>query len=256
MKRITVLVLLGMLSMLILPQAVFAADAGPCAENNAVNRFKGFGKVTAATVMAGAEAKLENQALNICTSASDDDRSNHLWVAVDANDNFGFDLVQAGLIHCKDPVNLNCNNYGTHEFWTWGRSHLASGCSGFSDVAPVNKYLGAFPSSSTTYTVVRTAQEWDVWVNGVEEQDVPLASICWTGRRALYTGESWDSGDAIGGLVDNKFRLWNALYEQNGGGVWSNTNWGTGAVCNLNSLARYKCNAPNGTSLDLWTVQP
>lgn len=257
LKRRFTFILVALVLQMLLPMVVAAADTGTCSEGSAVNRFRGHGHVLGSNVMAGAEAKIENQALNICTSGSDNDRSNHVWVAVDDNGGNSNDLVQAGMLHCIDPSNVNCNNYGTHEFWTWGRSHLASGCSGFSDVAPVNKYLGAFPATSATFSVVKTATQWQIWVNGGVQQTVSLASICWSPHRAVYVGESWDIADAIGGPVDNPVRLSSAIYEQSVGGAWSNVNWGTGAgPCNISSDARYKCTAPTTTSLDLWTVQP
>jgi hypothetical protein len=117
--------------------------------------------------------------------------------------------------------------------------------------------MGPFPSGNQTYTVVKTATQWQFKVNGTVQESIPSSSICWASKRATWTGESWDIRDAIGGPIDNPFHLSAALYEASVGGVWSNSNWGTGGICNLAPTdARYKCNAPTGTSMDLWTVQP
>jgi hypothetical protein len=253
--RAVLTVTLMALALSVFPSPVRAADTGTCAESSAVNRFKGFGKVLASA--AGAEAKLENQALNICTSATDNNRANHVFVAVDGNDSLANDLVQAGVMHCVNNSNPDCTNYGTHEFWAWGRSHLAAGCAGFSDVPPIQHAIAGFPGGTWAYTVLKTSSQWQVKVNGTVQETLSLGSICWTPKRALYTGESWDIRDAIGGPVDNPFHVSSAIYETSVGGVWSNVNWGTGSVCNLAPTdARYKCNAPTGTSMDLWTVQP
>jgi hypothetical protein len=234
------------------PAIVNAADTGTCAESAATNRWEGYLK--SLNSMAGAEGTIENQALNICTSSTDQYRANHMYVAVDDGGAHGWDIVQAGLVHCVDLQlpNATCNNYGTHEFWAWGRES----CPGLANVPPRPKYLGAFPSSSRTYTVVKTSAQWEVRVNGSVLQTVPLAAICWTPKRTEHTGESWDIRDAIGGPVGNPVRLSNAKFETTVGGVWSNMNWGTGAICNLTSDPRYSCSAPNGNAIDVWTVQP
>ncbi|MES2209822.1 MAG: hypothetical protein V4515_06515 [Chloroflexota bacterium] len=237
---------------LLVPVAVLAADTGTCAETNFVNRWEGFLKSLPS--MAGAEATLENQSLNICSSSTDGSRANHVYVALDDGGAHAFNIFQAGLVNCVDTFlpNASCNNNGTHEFWAWGRQS----CPGLADVAPNPKFMGAFPGSSRTYTVLKTSTQWQVKVSGTVTETLPLASICWAPKRTEHTGESWDIRDAIGGPVGNPFRLSNATYEASVGGAWSNMNWGTGGICNLSSDARYKCNAPTGTSIDLWTVQP
>jgi hypothetical protein len=237
------------------PMEVRAADTGSCAESASVNRFKGFAKVLAS--VAGAELVLENQSLNICSSASDGSRGNFIWPGIDPNDGHVWSIVQLGLGRCQFTNYADCNNYGTHQWWAWGRDHLSSGCTGFSDVAPSPRFMGAFPASSKTYTVVETATQWQFKVGGTVKEFIGTSSICWSPKRAMWTGESWDIADAIGGTAGNPFHVSGALYESTVGGAWSNSNWGTGNVCNLAPTdARYKCNAPTGTSMDLWTVQP
>ena len=107
------------------------------------------------------------------------------------------------------------------------------------------------------FDVVRTSQQWKVQINGVTQQTVPLASICWSKRRADWLGESWDRGDAIGGSSSNKFRVASAIYEASVGGVWTNESWTAANPCNNVTLDnRYKCDVVSGNSMDLWTVQP
>ena len=250
-------VALAVLAVGLIPTAAIAADTGNCAESNTMNRFEGRSKVLA--TMAGAEAILESQALNICTpNPTDNNRANHVFVGVDGNDGLDFDIVQMGMVNCQNNPNPDCGpGDGTHRFWAWGRDSDADGCATFSDVAPSPQLYGAFPGAPKAYTVVRTATQWQFKFDSITGQSIPVGFICWAPKRALFTGESWDIKDAIGGPIGNPYRLWSAKYEQNVGGVWSNTAWGAGDVCNVAPTdPRYKCNAINGTTLDLWTVQP
>jgi len=167
------------------------------------------------------------------------------------------DIIQVGIIKCIDGGNPQCDG-STDQFVAWGRSNTVSGCGTLSNVRPVPAKVGDFPGGSWKYTVFRNAQQWFFQINGQNVGPNPsLASICWAKKWAVWSGESWDRGDAIGGPVDNPFNISQAIYEATVGGVWSNANWGSGNVCNLApTLARYKCDAPTGTSLNLWTVQP
>lgn len=58
-----------------------AADTQNCLESSTVNRFAAWGRNSAN--VAGADATIENQALNYCSSSSDNDRGNQIWAAVD-----------------------------------------------------------------------------------------------------------------------------------------------------------------------------
>jgi len=206
--------------------------------------------------VAGAEAKLENQSLNICTSATDDNRSNAIWVGIDDNGGHKYDVIQVGIGKCKQSANPDCDAT-TNQWMAWGRSHTVSGCAGFMDVKPVPAFLGDFPGGTWPYTVVRTSQQWKVQINGVTQQTIPLSSICWSKRRADWLGESWDIGDAIGGSSSDKFRVSSAIYEGSVGGVWTSESWTLGNTCNnMNLDPRWKCNVVSGSALDLWTVQP
>lgn len=92
-------------------------------------------------------------------------------------------------------------------------------------------------------------------IAGSEHDDLPLGSICWTPTRAVWFGESWDSGDAIGGSAGNHVKLTSAHYEATVGGTWSSPSFNPGANCPLITLPKYKCVAQNGQAIDFWTVQ-
>ncbi|MBI3752408.1 MAG: hypothetical protein HY263_12210 [Chloroflexi bacterium] len=237
------------------PEIALAADIGPCANPNAQNSFLGYGKVLSGP--SGVEAVLENQALNICTSSTDNNRANHVWVAIDDNSSHSDDIIQVGLVHCVDNTNSDCTNFGTHEFWAWGRDPTAPGCGSLSHVLPIPRAITGFPAASYPYTVVKTSTQYQFKVNATVQETLLLTSICWTRNRVEWSGESWDPADAIGGTSGNPFHVSSAIYELATGGAWSNSNWGTGAVCNAAPThSWYHCNAPTSTSMDLWTVQP
>ena len=114
------------------------------------------------------------------------------------------------------------------------------------------------PGTTATYTTVRTASQWQFKQNGSVIGTVGLSSICWTPKRALWAGESWDRGDAIGGSSSNHVVVSSALYEATVGGIWGSPMFTIGTSgCTLSpTLARYKCNATSGQAVEFWTVQP
>lgn len=221
-----------------------------CLEATVQNRFAAWGKLAAN--VAGADARIQNETLNFCTSATDNDRGNQIWSAVDRNGTYTQTIVQTGLIQCSlsGPA---CDDT-LNEARAWGRNSAAPGCGGFITVEPVPIRLGD-PPGLQNYEVVRTAAEWRFIIGGVVHDTLPLGSICWTPSRAIWFGESWDSGDAIGGFAGNHVSLTNALYEPSVGGAWNSPSFNPGANCPIIDLAKYKCVAQNGQAIDFWTVQ-
>jgi hypothetical protein len=232
-----------------------ATHAVACSNATTVSRFAGQARVVTGPA-GGADATISDPVLDLCTGSGDLHSADHLWTAVDGNDNLGNDIVQDGVIRCAHDPNPSGTCDGSFRaFYTWGRSHLASGCSGFTDVAPVAKNFGLQPSGTPHYKVVHTSTQWQWWIAGSLVDSVPTSSVCWTGRRAVWAGESWDAGDAIGGSSLVKDTMAALEYESTVGGTWASPGLATGASCNVNSNASvYHCVAASSNSIQIWTV--
>lgn len=222
-----------------------------CQESSAHNRHRWAQKVPTAAPT-GARGTTESQTLSVCTSSSDDDRSNHAWVAVDDNGGDPFDLVQAGRITCEGSQ-AACT-LAQRKFWAWGRQNSEPGCSGLSDVAPIAQSLGTWSSGSDDFIVARSGGFWKVYIDGVFQNQVSEASICWAKKRALWSGETWDLGDAMGGSAGNKFALTQAAYQTTVGGSWLNPGFTPGNACQNSPDVEppFFCTTPASNSLSLW----
>lgn len=141
-----------------------------------------------------------------------------------------------------------------HYLTAWGRTSSTPGCSGFSNRAPANNFVGYWTSGSHTLTVRHTGNYWYHHVDGVQKSSVSEASICWTPRRALWFGESWDLGDAIGGSSTNKFTISSLMYTNTEGGAWNNTAFSASSTCNYqDGPAPFNCEVAGAQSISVWT---
>jgi hypothetical protein len=175
-----------------------------------------------------------------------------LWVAIDDNGGHKFDLVQAGRIACEGSQPA-CDQ-GQKKFWAWGRHPDGPGCTGFSEVPPIAQSVGTWSAGTDDFIVARSGGFFKVYVDGVFQNQVAEGSICWAKKRALWAGETWDRGDAMGGSAGNKFALTGAFYQTTIGGNWLNPGFGIGAQCvnNPDVEPPYFCVTPSTNSLSIW----
>ena len=249
-RGFAIAVAVGLITGLFVISPAFAADTAACAEPEKLANFKGFNKNENGA--AGIEAELENQTLGLCVGSGDNDKGSAVFVAI-SNASHPNGIAQVGLYKCVSPEPGCTGSIG--QFYAWGRHSSMAGCAGQSNVPPTANRVGGLPGGTWAYEVVRTANLWKFKINGVVVHDMPAATICWARERLGWIGESWDPGDAIGGASDNPFRISNALYQPGVGGQWLSPSWHVGAMCNVSTGAKYKCNAPNGQAFDLWTEQ-
>lgn len=196
---------------------------------------------------------MENQTLGLCTTAADDDNGSAVYVSIEEDGGHAYDIAQVGVYKCEYAIAMCTGSIG--QFYAWGRHNSQPGCSGFSNVEPLGTRVGGLPSGTWFFEVLRTSSAWKFSINGVVVESLPASTICWTRKRASWVGESWDTGDAIGGSAANPFALLGALYEPSVAGQWLSPSWSLGDMCNVSSAAKYKCNATNGQAFNLWTVQ-
>ena len=240
------------------PLDVYASHTGSCTKSSPSVNFASYPihPVPAATVV-GAEARLQNESLSVCTGASDDDKANWIWVAVGAaGGTYPRSIVQIGIGRCVAPnpqQNTGCD--GTmNVLRAWGRDSGAPGCAGFLNQDPWVVRIGE--PRANTYTVQKGGSSWQFVVGGSTLDTIPASNICWTGGTAFFFGESYDNGDAIGGFAGDPLSMTNALY-QKAGQSWQSPSFGVGGECPDRSPGppTYHCVTTNGQGIDFWTVQ-
>lgn len=238
------------------PSLATANHTAACSESTAVHRFRSKGSVPT-VAPTGVRGTTEGQTLDICTHATDDDRSNHVWVAIDDNGGHKHDLIQAGRIKCEGSQGA-CDQTN-RKFWAWGRNNSVSECNGFSNIPPIAQSLGPWTSGTDEFIVARDGTDWEVFIDGVLEVSLPQASICWTKKRALWAGETWDIGDAMGGMAGNKFALTGARCQTTLGGSWINPGFAVNGACSQTPPPPpsieppYFCVTPASDSMSIWS---
>jgi hypothetical protein len=160
-------------------------------------------------------------------------------------------IVQIGFANCRAA---NCAA-GQGIYGAWGRSSSSPGCSGFSNRAPAIKLLAGWPGGALDYKVYHLNNKYRWFVGTQEYSFSPFESdICWTPRVASFFGETWDTGDQLGGTSSSHLAstLVNFTNTENGGFVWAN--WSASASCNYDTnSAPFRCDLTSSRSLDLWT---
>jgi hypothetical protein len=197
--------------------------------------------------VASAEAKIESISPLLCTTAGDRVHGGFAWIGVGGSENCPECIYQMGTAKCVnlDSPSSGCN--GTFKmFYAWGRSHNYGGCP---DVLPFPISLGAAPSGSNTYSVVRTTTEIQFKLNGGTQTTIGNANICWTREDELYYDETYNRGDQLGGTVGDHQSYTNAIYEKTVGGSWFSPSFTT---C-PSTYGFYSCTRVNGQALDMWT---
>jgi hypothetical protein len=228
--------------------ALAAAANAPCQDVGAAHTFAG--AQTSHALVSGAEASISYFASLLCTStgtSTDDIRGTFTWVGVEIPGSGGA-IVQIGLGKCKEAPNPFCD--GTYKmFYAWGRP-AGGGCVART---PAPAFLGAAPTGTHTYTVVRTSTKVSFKLDGVEQTSIPIANVaCWTGTASAFVGEVWDRGDQLGGVVASHQQMRIALEEQAVGAAWASPGFSSCNTPNQNPSI-YKCSRVGARSLDLWT---
>jgi hypothetical protein len=228
------------------PSSALAAGNAACNTDVFYDHAGGFKHHAAA----GMEAKIDTFPPALCTTFSTDFSSGSLsYVSVEVSGSQG-SIVQVGLAKCY-TIDLACDG-SSRLFWAWGRwDDKGSSCT--DEVIPNVRSIGLAPTGIHTFTVVRTASQVNFKVDGVIKEHIPIADVsCWTGADATVSGETWDRGDQMGGLVGAHQHFTNIIYEATVGGSWTSPIFGT-CDTSTNTPAFYECSRPAGDKIDVWT---
>jgi hypothetical protein len=243
--------LVALAMILVNPIDVLAvAPNGPCGPTTLQSYYDGAdGVQTGHNGVAGASASISSYSSLLCTTASDNDKGSFTFVAVgNANAGSGYSVYQFGLAKCSDPDYIVCT--GSYRiFYAWGRE-LNDGNGACTEAKPSPRDLGAAPSGTHNYEVVRTSTLVKFILDGTTIHSIAASNIsCWTSTGMNYTGESWDTGDEIGGVVGVHQNLSGALYETSVGSSWTSPSF----VSCSGWPQQYDCLRVNGQRVEIWT---
>lgn len=203
----------------------------------------------------GASAVLENDYLNQCSPETHfpEYSGNFAYVNVVPTAGGFNNIVQIGVGNCRG-FGTGCAT-GMQYYWGWGRSPSAAGCAGKSNIEPYTNRISGWSSGPKTLTVVHRNNQWELQISGVVKKTVPESDICWTPGMAVFFGEAWDSGDAIGGTSADPFSFTQAKYTGVENGGWFSTSWGANSICNYEDWGGnpYDCDHPSSTTVNVWT---
>jgi hypothetical protein len=250
MKAVVTLTVASLLVALWNPASAFATHVQACSESSTNNRFAAYYTGGGSLDINGAAGRTDDLTLSVCTSATDNNRANSVWVGVEPKINpLGSSIVQAGRVKCKQSSGLLCNQTN-RKFWAWGRDPGSPGCSGWTRVVPTGRLIGSWSSGTDSWIVSKDGSAWHIYDNGGLVDSLSTSSICWStvGSYQAYAGESWDLGDAIGGETAAKFRLDNAQ-KRVAGQSW--TTAGFTSPCTYQDYPG-RCQVLTNTSLDIW----
>ena len=240
------------------PTLAVSPANGPCVTDSGLAYFDGYAKAAAGA--AGAEATIESINPLLCTGGDDDGHhGTYTWVAIGAPEDYLFSLYQIGTMKCVDPGDPSDCDGVFHTFFAWGRdgndiftgNHPAPGCGSATSRIPDPTKIGAVPGGSAKYTVVRTSSQIQFKIGGVVKDTIPSSSVCWTGSRAEYIGESSDRGNQVGGTVGDHLTFSSSLYETSVGGNWVSPAFP--ASCTYVDLTVFHCARVTGVKFDIWT---
>jgi hypothetical protein len=253
-RALSVLVLLALMDLLTAGSA-FAAHTANCSDGpGQVNRWSGQQLYGAKHGVGGI---LEAQSLYECTSPGFAEISGSFqFVNVEGN---GFNsIVQIGVGRCRNPFWDPCT--GNMELYrAWGRDSSAPGCSGMATRAPTAVIFANYGAVSHDVLVWDAAGKWRYYDDGNQLWSIKDSAICWTPRDASWFGESFDFGDAIGGLVSDKYRIGGMKYANEAGGAFYWTNFDASQRCNLGPGAPdtngppFYCDIEDPAQIATWT---
>lgn len=178
--------------------------------------------------IAGGRATIEGQSLPLCLITGSYASGSFHWASIEnvnpAWSSVPADIVQVGYGHCVNADNnlglgTICNG-SYYNYWAWG-SYCGGSTDGSGPGGPVPIRIGSAlsdPPPSNDYYILREnvggVIVYDAYVNGslLTGTDalgnsviarVPASKICWdsdqTNRRVAWFGETFNSGDSMGG---------------------------------------------------------
>lgn len=165
------------------------------------------------------------------------------------------DIVQVGIGNCRSPT---CSG-GIHYYTGYGRNPTTPGCSGYSHRQPIATemafaYKGLY---SHDLKVGHSPGNWYFYTDNTLLQLTADSNICWTGKQAVWFGESWDAGDAIGGPATDVADFGSTNYATTVGGGYTYTSFNPNLACNYGpaQAAYYKCDVIKSTEFLFWTAR-
>ncbi len=221
------------------PATSLAAATTNCSEGPlAVNHWRG--EVVAGGQKHGSSGTVPGRILNMCTSPGLFEVDGTFYFSnIEAVAPSFRDIVQIGFGQGRSPT-LSGGMFYTYG---WGRSSTTAGCGTFSNHDPFATQVGAYVVAQHDFKVYHQTNFWRLFVDAAQKVAISEGSICWTPGRATWFGETWDSGDQLGGTAALKLpiTLMNYANAENGGFQFTNLN--AAQACNYNSdpPAAYQC---------------
>jgi hypothetical protein len=253
--RLTVAVILSLWLAVMVPwlggSSVLASGSANCSEGGQHSRFLAQHAQTTATRQ-GAKATFEVWNLVQCTNPGPVEISgSSIWSSVEPTDGGAYDILQMGAANCRYPGVCLA---GMHYYFAAGLTHTTPGCSAFQDTWPILNSAGSWVSATHTYTVQHRNNEWDLLVDSTTKTAYVEAAVCWTPRKSVWFGESFDYGDQIGGTYADHLTVSGAQYTTTEGGGWVATAFSAANPCNdVPSVAPFYCDVTGIQSFDIWT---
>jgi hypothetical protein len=236
---------------LVAPGVVFAATAINCQEGPAaVNHWRGEGGDLATA--AGASGTVPAATLALCNPGLVEvDGAFYFSNVTPTNGGFN-DIVQVGFGANRCPACASGTRYVTG----YGRTHTTPGCGSLGDKSPTADNTGAYVAAQHDFKVYHTANQWRFYVDNTLIRSIGEASICWTPKSVSWFGETWDSGDQMGGTAASKMSVNSMNYATAEGGQFFLTTFNPNLACNYapnQPPAAYQCDITAATSLKIWT---
>jgi hypothetical protein len=239
-----------------LPSPTFAANYLDCSEGGfPTNRHQGQERHTANNNKHGIRATIENDFLNQCSDPDLVEYSgNFIFVNVVPHGQGAYNIIQIGVGNCRG-AGSGCAT-GMQYYYAWGRDDSAPGCSAYDDVWPTVSRIGGWTSGEHTLAIRHDNNWYEYRIDGVVQYKTTEANICWTPDRAVWFGESWDWGDAIGGTAGDPFAFTDMAYQNTENGPFYDTSFSPTAYCNWidNNGNPYDCGISGAQTVNIWTT--
>jgi hypothetical protein len=245
---------------LLVPQTAttaFANHQANCSEGGEINRWSGHRK---AGYLHGASARLDGQSLDMCLNPTP---------VIEISASFAFsniegpgfnDIVQIGLGRCRFPMLADCT-WSMEVYTGWGRTSSSPGCSGMSDVLPIATRVADHDFSTHTYKIQHASNQWHFYRETTQYLAIPESAICWSQDEATWFNESFDLGDALGGVSAEKYRISSTKYAVSEGGTFQATNFNANNSCAIGpgwpdvNGPPFFCDLTGTDNFDVWTAR-
>lgn len=245
-------VVLGLSYQLAFPGISLAIGTTSCAEGpGAVNHWRG--EALVAGQKHGTSATVPGRVLSLCTSPNpllEIDGSFYFSNVEPASGSFR-DIIQIGFGQGRSPSVPG----GMYYYTGWGRSTSTAGCSTFANRDPLTTSAGLYDSAQHDYKVYHQTNFWRLLVDSTQKVAIGESEICWTPGKSSWFGETWDSGDQLGGSQSSHLpvTLMNYANAEDGGFFW--TNFDAAQACNYSAAppAAYSCDITDTRTIEIWT---